>query len=588
MSSLNQQRDEKKRSCIDLVDSLRSLGLEQDVGLPALAVIGDQGSGKSSVLEALSGVTLPRGRKQPLVLKMKRTKDGDNWYGKMTCQINEEIREQKTIHNPVYVSKVYKEVQPSRWYKEGFFTLEISSPDVPNLTLIDLPSIPTEKSDKVKSLIETFLSKQITLNLVVIPCNVDIGTTEALNMALEADPKRAMTLGILTKPDLVDKDKEKAIVDIVQNKFIPLKKGYMMVRCWDQSVSVTDAINKERAFFKDHPLFKPLYEDGCATVPKLSERLSLELRQQVEKSLPQLKDQIKKSLLQANAELQRYVRGPPSSEADKHTFLTDTVTAFTQQATSFLTGELLELIEQKIFSEWRDIVDNSREIFYINLEEEVSQYEQKHSDKIQSGFINYNTFESMIKTHIKLLEGPAVLTLKNATEMIKEELQSLLENSFGAFSNFISETKRKICQVISVRHEAAESILVTQFKMELFVHTGDGMCRQHFDNIKKEDQHVISSNSCAILDSMANQLKSNYNIVCQRLSGQIPLLIRFQMLQELGAQIQTEMNQILQNKPDTGALLKEDYCIKEKRKKSQKDFMRLRKAWDVLPVTVKA
>uniref|UniRef100_A0A673MQR4 Dynamin-type G domain-containing protein n=1 Tax=Sinocyclocheilus rhinocerous TaxID=307959 RepID=A0A673MQR4_9TELE len=60
-SGLIQHYEEKVRPCIDLVDSLRSLGVEKDLNLPAIAVIGDQSSGKSSVLEALSGVALPRG-----------------------------------------------------------------------------------------------------------------------------------------------------------------------------------------------------------------------------------------------------------------------------------------------------------------------------------------------------------------------------------------------------------------------------------------------------------------------------------------------------------------------------------------------
>ncbi|GCC36154.1 hypothetical protein chiPu_0014646, partial [Chiloscyllium punctatum] len=51
----------KIRPCIDLIDSLRRLGVDKDLALPAIAVIGDQSSGKSSVLEALSGVSLPRG-----------------------------------------------------------------------------------------------------------------------------------------------------------------------------------------------------------------------------------------------------------------------------------------------------------------------------------------------------------------------------------------------------------------------------------------------------------------------------------------------------------------------------------------------
>ncbi|MEQ2215786.1 hypothetical protein XENOCAPTIV_005958 [Xenoophorus captivus] len=65
MNSLNQQYEEKVRPCIDLIDSLRSLGVEEDLALPAIAVIGDQSSGKSSVLEALSGVALPRGSGVP-------------------------------------------------------------------------------------------------------------------------------------------------------------------------------------------------------------------------------------------------------------------------------------------------------------------------------------------------------------------------------------------------------------------------------------------------------------------------------------------------------------------------------------------
>jgi len=49
------------RPYIDLIDTLRSVGIHKDVALATIAVIGDQSSGKSSVLEALSGVALPRG-----------------------------------------------------------------------------------------------------------------------------------------------------------------------------------------------------------------------------------------------------------------------------------------------------------------------------------------------------------------------------------------------------------------------------------------------------------------------------------------------------------------------------------------------
>lgn len=44
-------------------------------------------------------------------------------------------------------------------------------------------------------MIQTVISKQETINLVVVPCNVDIATTEALNMAKLVDPDGERTLG---------------------------------------------------------------------------------------------------------------------------------------------------------------------------------------------------------------------------------------------------------------------------------------------------------------------------------------------------------------------------------------------------------
>ncbi|KAF5901383.1 interferon-induced GTP-binding protein Mx3-like, partial [Clarias magur] len=53
----------EERVCpyLKLIDSLRLIGIEEDLALPTIAVIGDQSPGKSSVLEVLSGVALPRG-----------------------------------------------------------------------------------------------------------------------------------------------------------------------------------------------------------------------------------------------------------------------------------------------------------------------------------------------------------------------------------------------------------------------------------------------------------------------------------------------------------------------------------------------
>ncbi len=54
-----QQLDEEPRRLLDAVDNLRYLGVDSYVELPQIIVVGDQSSGKSSVLEAISRVQFP-------------------------------------------------------------------------------------------------------------------------------------------------------------------------------------------------------------------------------------------------------------------------------------------------------------------------------------------------------------------------------------------------------------------------------------------------------------------------------------------------------------------------------------------------
>lgn len=51
----------RARPFLDLVDALRKDGVHDNITIPQIAVMGDQSSGKSSVLEAISGIQFPRG-----------------------------------------------------------------------------------------------------------------------------------------------------------------------------------------------------------------------------------------------------------------------------------------------------------------------------------------------------------------------------------------------------------------------------------------------------------------------------------------------------------------------------------------------
>ncbi|KAM3620747.1 uncharacterized protein V6R79_001460 [Siganus canaliculatus] len=619
MNTLNQQYEEKVRPCIDLIDSLRSLGVERDLALPAIAVIGDQSSGKSSVLEALSGVALPRGSgivtRCPLELKMKRRKEGEEWYGKISYPSKEE-----ELEDPADVEKKIREAQNEIagvgvGISEELISLEIASPDVPDLTLIDLPGIarvavkgqPENIGEQIKRLIQKFITKQETISLVVVPSNVDIATTEALKMAQEVDPDGERTLGILTKPDLVDKGTEETVVDIVHNEVIHLKKGYMIVKCRGQKeitekVSLAEAMEREKFFFKDHLHFATLYNDGHATVPKLAEKLTLELVHHIEKSLPRLEEQIEEKLAQTQRELERYGNGPPPEGNERLVYLLDRVTAFTHDAISLTTGEELNFGDKvnifatlrREFAKWICHLDRSGENFNKRIEREVEEYEERYRGRELPGFINYKTFEHMVKEQIKQLEEPAIKRLKDIGDAVRKHFLQLAQSSFAGLPNLLKTAKAKIEAIKQEMESTAESNLRTQFKMELLVYSQDRTYSSSLMEIKREEQEeeeeerqfkqpkinqlLYVRDNHGTLQELMLHLKSYYRIAGQRLADQIPMVIRFQMLQEFAIQLQREMLQVLQDKENSEFLLKEDFDIVSKRAALHSRLKRLMKA----------
>ncbi|KAM8867219.1 LOW QUALITY PROTEIN: interferon-induced GTP-binding protein Mx-like [Synchiropus picturatus] len=611
MNTLNQQYEEKVRPCIDLIDSLRSLGVEKDLALPAIAVIGDQSSGKSSVLEALSGVALPRGSgivtRCPLELKMKRLKEGEAWCGRISYQGTEQV-----IDCPADVEKHIRLAQDELagvglGISDEAITLEIASPDVPDLTLIDLPGIARVAvkgqqdniEQQIKRLIQRIITKQETISLVVVPSNVDIATTEALKMAQTVDPEGERTLGILTKPDLVDKGTEQTVVDIVRNEVVPLKKGYMIVRCRGQKeitdhVPLTEAIEREKAFFKDHAFFDVLYSDGQATVPKLAEKLTLELVHHIELSLPRLEEQIEEKLAQTQAELERYGNGPPSEPSERLLFLIDKVTAFIQDVTNLTSGEELQCGEKinvfpAEFAKWHEQLDRSGEKFNTRINEEIQYYETKFRGRELPGFINYKK----IKEQIKLLEDPAVKKLKDVADAARKSFIQLTHKCFTGLPNLIKNTKAKIEAIKQDKETMAEGMLRTQFRMEQMVYSQDRTYSGSLSQTKEEEEEekamlqvpksknsfvpLMRNNNASLMEMMLH-LKSYYKIASQRLGDQIPLVIRYQMLQESAAQLKREMMQMIQDKENVEVLLREDSDIGQKRAALESRLRRLLKA----------
>ncbi|XP_078416453.1 interferon-induced GTP-binding protein Mx3-like [Cetorhinus maximus] len=613
--------EEKIRPCIDLIDSLRKLGVDKDLGLPAIAVIGDQSSGKSSVLEALSGVSLPRGSgivtRCPLELKLKKTKEANVWKGKLTygseerdltdpSEVEEEIWEAQNIMagNGVGISK-------------ELISLQIQSSNVPDLTLIDLPGIarvavgnqPADIGDQIKKLIKSFIKRQETINLVVVPCNVDIATTEALKMAQEVDPSGERTLGILTKPDLVDKGTEGNVVDIIQNLVVELKKGYMIVKCRGQQeindqLTLSEAIKKERKFFEDHEDYRPLLDDRKATIPCLADRLTTELVEHILESLPHLEKEIEEKLLVMNKELESYGEGVPDAEHEKVTFMIQKLNGFGENLRSLSSGEEPDdcIKEErcytkvrKTFESWKTQLDSVENHFHDVMRTKVQKYEQSYRGRELPGFVNFKTFQSIMKQQIVKLQQPAIQTLKKVTEIVRDAFMDVAAYNFRGLPNLLRIAKIRIEDLKKQQESQAEIQLQIQFKIENMVYSQDTIYSQKITKVKSENEQQPDEFSGrpnrsfnlrsqaepaygATTHEMTMHLKTYYKIATNRLADQIPLIIGYYILEEFSSKLQIEMFQLLQEKDRTDEYLNEERDIAENRKCLKSKVERLTQA----------
>uniref|UniRef100_A0A8C1YPK8 Si:dkeyp-110c12.3 n=1 Tax=Cyprinus carpio TaxID=7962 RepID=A0A8C1YPK8_CYPCA len=574
-----QQWEAQVRPYIEMIDFMRRIGIEKELALPSIAVVGDQSSGKSSVLEALSGVALPRGSgivtRCPLELKLRKSNNGSSWAA--TISYNE-VRE--TFHDPAQVESYVRRAQnmlagDGVGICEDLISLEIRSPDVCDLTLIDLPGItrvpvkgqPEDIGDQIRRLILKFVSKKETINLVVVPCNVDIATTEALRMAQGVDPDGLRTLAILTKPDLVDKGAEADILQVLQGKVVPLKKGYTIVRCRGQSdinenVSLAEATRQEKEFFAKNTHFSHLLEEQRATIPCLSTRLTKELVEHIKSSLPSLRDQIHIHLSAARFELKNYADGPPLEPERMGPYLSKKILEFSDQISELCrTGESddgnLYSYLRPVFKQWECHLSSSKASFRESVKQMTEKYDEAHRGRELVTFSDYCVYESMVKKHVGDLRQPALDTLKLIRGIVEKEFRVMCELCFPNYPHLRHIILNHIDDIQTKQESKVEKRIHEYINMEKLVYTQDPIFTQKIVDFKF--------------------------IVYQRLADYIPMVILLFILKEAAVMLRAHAMD-LRDGADVVKMLMEDTEAGRKRADLHQRMERLRLAQERISI----
>ncbi|KAL6764895.1 P-loop containing nucleoside triphosphate hydrolase protein [Haematococcus lacustris] len=355
---------------VSTVDAMRSAGAHAVLDLPQIVVCGNQSAGKSSVLEALCGVALPRSdgtcTRCPLEARMSSSPvpgpsntvvlggscSRNQWKARVLVRREwgpdgqklaspvEEVVQAGILH-PGGVEPAVRRaqellLQPSASGQPLMFTrntvvLEVECAPV-SLTLVDLPGIihaveaPVanclgsplpDYPELVTGLVREYASRPSAIIVAVVTCKEDLDTQGVLGLVRELDPSGSRTLGVLTKPDMIEPGCHAAWLDVLQGNRWPLALGYYCVRNPSQShvmagMDSATARSLEAAFFSQTQPWAQLSNTPLACrlgSTRLRNALAQLLADLAQRSLPALQATAQQRLAAVEAVLAQL---PPS------------------------------------------------------------------------------------------------------------------------------------------------------------------------------------------------------------------------------------------------------------------------------------
>lgn len=357
---------------LDTIDSLRELRVGEIVQLPQIIVVGDQSSGKSSVLEAISGMNFPVNSdlctRFATELVMRRHPET-----KITVSIQKATGLAVPGHDgeqeeslPFHKSSLDKDALPdiirdarermgirirtgSKRFSKDILRVVVAGPDAPELTLVDLPGIfhsPTseqtlEDKELVNELIDKYMQESKSIILVVVAANNQLANQSVLSRAKLHDPENKRIVGVITKPDLVDGyANEKKYLDLCRG----LEPAHKLSLGWHVLRNSSEQARRDGSHDRDREEQRFFQRGVWASLPpanrgigSLRNKLSKVLLEHIRESLPGLIREIENSLSAREEELLQLGK-PRSTVEDMRSYLMGIAEEFQRLARDAVDG----------------------------------------------------------------------------------------------------------------------------------------------------------------------------------------------------------------------------------------------------------
>ncbi|KAJ7615866.1 P-loop containing nucleoside triphosphate hydrolase protein [Roridomyces roridus] len=330
----------QRTQLLALMSQLRSVGAQGELDLPRIAVIGHQSAGKSSLVEAIAGIHVPRDggtcTRCPLecrlvfapewACRISIRREFDSSARRIRGEVSE-IPFGDLIRNRAEVEMMLRRAQlavldptleiariirmnlqelketlqdpKTAQFSKNFVCIDLEGPELTDVQFVDLPGIIHNASPEVIQLIEEMVVDNIKGNcliLVAIPMTDEMENQKAMTFARQQDPDGLRTIGVLTKPDLVSAGSTTARAlwrDVLEGRKHPLHHGYYCTRHPDDEeranqITPAKARSVEATFFRQTAPWAHCTEQQRLGTPNLVSTLSRCLVQRISATLPDI------------------------------------------------------------------------------------------------------------------------------------------------------------------------------------------------------------------------------------------------------------------------------------------------------------
>lgn len=475
---------------IEIINKLQEIMAKASVNckikLPQMVIVGSQSSGKSSIIETIVGKEfLPRGTgivtRRPLILQLKNIVPIKNSSVQEWGEFNH-LDGQKFENFADIKNEIEKDTSKIAGNNKGIssipIVLKIFSPNVVDLTLVDLPGLvnvpvgdqPLNIDIQVRELVLEYIKNPNAIILAVSPASSDIANSESLKIAKEVDPYYQRTLGILTKIDLMDKGTD--CLDILNNKTYPLKFGYIGVVLRSQfdiksNKSLNEGIKTEKSFFENHPIYSNSAKVG---IPVLISTLQEVLVTHIRDIIPSIKDDISNSIFEKQYELEGLGGDGGIFEKEEliNAFILNLVSKFSQCYNEMIDGSFIKdcnkfyiggsrinYIFQEIFKKDISTIDP-----FDHLSDDDIRTAIKNSNGLKpSLFIPEAAFEVLVKQQISRLGHPSLFCVKKVYEELKKIVDHINIPEISRYNKLEIKIKSVMINVLDKLLEPTNSMI---------------------------------------------------------------------------------------------------------------------------------